>query len=185
MSANCCLDLTIKSLNCWKLTWHMFSFMEAGPPRSPMIFLVGKSESSHSDKSSFMEQKLLSRLDGSPWGDKAGLCCCIATILTITVRKKSQADQPLTLLRPFWCPRLYRRPVEDRRHRLVPSPPVRVLAKTALEQKVQECWSEPKVWVYRGQRSSPVWTLMLEAAYSLILGVVLSSLCGRKPYLKQ
>lgn len=77
------------SLNCWKLTWHMFSFMEAGPPRSPMIFLIGKSESSHSDKSSFMEQKLLSRLDGSPWGDKAGLCCCIATILLIiAVRKK-------------------------------------------------------------------------------------------------
>ncbi len=50
-----------------KLTWHMFSFMEAGPPRSPMIFLEGKSGSSHSDKSSFMEEKLWSKLDGSLW----------------------------------------------------------------------------------------------------------------------
>lgn len=41
-----------------RFTWHMFSFMEAGPPRSPMIFLEGKSGSSHSDKSSFMEEKL-------------------------------------------------------------------------------------------------------------------------------
>lgn len=48
-------------------TWQMFSFMEAGPPLSPMILLEGRSESSHSSRSSFMEVMLWSRLGRSHW----------------------------------------------------------------------------------------------------------------------
>lgn len=53
----------------------MFSFMEAGPPRSPMIFLEGKSGSSHSNKSSFMEEKLWAKVDESAWGGKGNIHC--------------------------------------------------------------------------------------------------------------
>ena len=39
----------------------MFSFREATPPLSPRIFLLAEYVSSHSEDSSFVEEKLLSR----------------------------------------------------------------------------------------------------------------------------